>query len=588
MSARVVMPSSSLLKWIPAVEALRTYTFADARADVVAGITVATVAVPQAMAYALLAGVPPEYGLYTAIVMTAVGAVFDSSRQLINGPTNAISIAVLSALAGIEGTDARIAAAVTLALLVGSLQVGITLLRLGDLTRYVSHSVIIGFTVGASALLALDQLKNLLGLKAMGDAHDHFLVRFWLTMTEGGSVHHQTLAIGLATIGLVVLLRLVKHRIGWTLFPDLFATVVIMAGVVGWLGLDQAGVRVVGEIPPRLPSFHPPVIDTELARDLAPSAFAIAVLGLLEAIAMAKAIAARTGQKLDMNQQCLSEGLANVAGSLFHCIPGSGSLTRSAINQQAGGRTQWSGVISAIAVAAIVLLFAPYARYIPRAALAGILFVASYRMIDWHALRYHLRASRFDAGIVLATAAAAVFISIEFCVIIGILLSFMLAVPRAGRMLMTEFVLTPERVIHERMGDETVDPRILLFGFEGEFFFGSAVAFENHLEHIESRLQPETRYVVLRLKRVRNPDAVCVTLLDAFVGRMEDRGVHVLMCGVRGELHDALERIGILERFPERVFVEQPVRNTSTLMAIKAAYDGLGGEARSEGMYYMI
>jgi SulP family sulfate permease len=138
------------------------------------------------------------------------------------------------------------------------------------------------------------------------------------------------------------------------------------------------------------------------------------------------------------------------------------------------------------------------------------------------------------------------------------------------------------------MGDEQIDPRILLFGLEGEFFFGSAVAFENHLEAIEARVQPATKYVVLRLKRVRNPDAVCMTLLDAFVSRMEDRGVHVLMCGVRAELYDALDKIGMLERFPERVFVEQPVRNTSTLMAVKAAYDGLGGEQRAEGMYYMI
>ena len=580
----IPLPQSALLKWIPAVEALRGYTRADARADLVAGITVATVAVPQAMAYALLAGVPPEYGLYTAIVMTAVGALFDSSRQLINGPTNAISIAVLSALAGIAATEDRIAAAVMLALMVGSIQVGITLFRLGDLTRYVSHSVIIGFTVGASALLALDQLKNLLGLQAMGDAHDHFLVRFWHTMTLGGPIHPETLAVGVGTIGIVVLLRMIKHRLGWTLFPELFATVVLMAVLVAWLDLDQVGVRVVGEIPPRLPSFHAPVLDLARMRELAPSAVAIAL-----AIAMAKAIAARTGQKLDMNQQCLSEGLANVAGSLFHCIPGSGSLTRSAINQQAGGRTQWSGVISAFAVAAIVLLFASYARFIPRSALAGILFVASWRMIDWHALRYHLRASRFDAGIVIATAVAAVAISVEFCVLIGILLSFLLAVPRAGRMLLTEFVLTEDRVIHERMGTEEIDPRILLFGFEGEFFFGSAVAFEHHLDAIEARVRPETRYIVLRLKRVRSPDAVCMTMLDGFVTRMEERGVHVLMCGVRPELYEALERIGTLARHRDQIFVEQTVRNTSTLMAVKAAYDGLGGKhERAEGMYYMI
>ena len=180
-----------------------SYRFSHFRADFVAGLTVATVAVPQAMAYALVAGVPPEYGLYTAIVMTAVGAIFDSSRQLINGPTNAISIAVLSAVAIIPPED-RLQAAILLAFLVGLLQVGITLAKLGDLTRYISHSVIVGFTLGASLLLVLDQLKNLLGLHSMGDVHDSFLARFWATMTHGGSPHWPTVQIGLGSIAMVV------------------------------------------------------------------------------------------------------------------------------------------------------------------------------------------------------------------------------------------------------------------------------------------------------------------------------------------------------------------------------------------------
>src|SRR5690349_13862301 len=173
---------------IPALDSLRSYRLDDFRADLIAGLTVATVAVPQAMAYAIIAGIPVQYGLYTAIVMTAVGAVLDSSKQLINGPTNAISIALLSAIAVVP-PDQRIDAAILMAFLVGTVQLGITLLRLGDLTRYISHSVIVGFTLGATVLLWMDQLKNLLGLKSVGDPHDLFLVRFWATMTGGGSVH---------------------------------------------------------------------------------------------------------------------------------------------------------------------------------------------------------------------------------------------------------------------------------------------------------------------------------------------------------------------------------------------------------------
>lgn len=562
---------------VPAFASLRGYSLPDLRADVLAGLTVATVAVPQAMAYALVAGVPVEYGLYTAIVMTAVGAVFDSSRQLINGPTNAISIAVLSAV-GFLPPEQRLQAAVLLAFLVGCIQIGITLARLGDLTRYISHSVILGFTLGAGSLLVLDQQRNLLGLTSMGDVHDLFLVRFWLTMTQGGAVHLPTFGVGLAAIALVLLLRFIKGRLGWLLLPDLLLTVVAAAAASAWFGLEAHGVKVVGEIPAKLPSFALPSFAGLELQPLASSALAIATLGLLEAIAMAKAIAAHTKQKLDINQQCLSEGLANLTGSFFQCIPGSGSLTRSAINQQAGCVTQWSGVISAAAVAAIVLAFAPHARFIPKSALAGILMVSAWKMVDWKALRYYTRTSRFDRVLVAATAISAVAVSVEFCVLIGVFMSFLLAVPRAGRMLLTEFVVSSEGVIHERTEEDVVCGRILIFGLEGEMFFGAASPLEAHLEEIERRIGPETRVVVLRIKRLRSPDAVCMHVLDEHLKAVEERGVHIILVGVRNDIFGALRRSGIVARIgADHVFREQAVRHTSTQRGVYYAY-GLVGE----------
>lgn len=588
-------PPAPLFRLVPALDSLRHYRVADARADLVAGLTVAAVAVPQAMAYAMVAGVPVEYGLYTAVVMTAVGAIFDSSRQLINGPTNAISIAVLSAIAVVEGGDQKVQAAVLLAFMVGAIQLAITLARLGDLTRYISHSVIVGFTVGAGSLLVLDQIKNLLGLRAMGDAHAHFLYRFWLTLVDGGGVQPLTAAIGLGSIALVVGIRWAKERLGWRLVPDLLLVVAMMAALVAQLGLDQRGVAVVGEIPATLPRFTPPAFDASMMRAFANAALAIALLGLLEAVSMAKAIAAQTRQKLDMNQQCLSEGLANLTGSFFQCIPGSGSLTRSAINQQAGGVTQWSGVVSALAVAVIMLQFAPYARFIPRAALAGILVVSAWKMVDWRALRYHLRATRFDAAIVVATAVAAIAISVEFCVLIGVLMSFLLAVRRAGRMLFTEFVVAPDGRIHERLPEDDAAGPVLIFGLEGEMFFGSSAALERHFAYIEDRIDDATRVLVLRLKRVRNPDAVGLTQLEHFLERLHARGVRVLLCGVRAPLFESMERTGFTRHVDEQdIFPEQPVRLTSTLLAVRRAYEIIGRPFPSptpespQGLYYEI
>jgi sulfate permease, SulP family len=564
---------TTLYRRIPAFQSLKTYSPAVARADLLAGLSVAAVAVPQAMAYAMIAGLPAEYGLYTAIVMTTIGALFDSSRQLINGPTNAISIALLSALGGIEGQEQKVQAAVAIAFMMGAIQLGISFLGLGDLSRYISHSVIVGFTAGASVLLVLDQLKNLLGLAAAGGPHDHFLLRFWLTMSDVAHTHGATAAVGVASVLAVLVLRWLKARLRWPLFPEFLVVVVAMAAATAVLGLDHQGVKVVGDIPGKLLAPQAPVLETVHLKTLANSALALALLGLLEAISMAKAIAAVTGQKLDFNQQCLSEGIANFGGSFFQCMPGSGSLTRSAINQQAGARTQWSGVVSAIAVALTMAIFAPYARFIPRSALAGLLILTAARMVNPKEIRYHLRVSRFDAAIVVVTAVAAVAISIEFCVLIGIVMSFLLAVPRTGQMLLTEFVVAKDGAIHERLPEDEVCGRILIFGLEGEMYFGSGLSLEQHLDEIEARVQPETQVVVFRMKRARNPDAVGMALIEGCIDRLRARGVHVLMCGVRPGFLDSMKRSGLDVKLGEaNIFLEQPVRQTSTLLAIRHAY----------------
>lgn len=576
-------PVGWLLRHVPALDSLRQYSGAALGTDLLAGVTVATVAVPQAMAYATLAGLPPQHGLYTAIVMTAVGALLDSSRQLINGPTNAISIALLSALAMIPDSD-KISMAILLAFLVGVIQLGIALLRLGDLTRYVSHSVIVGFTVGASALLVLDQLKNFLGWQARGTAGDHFLKRFWLSLSTGGGVHWPTGLIGVGTIAVVLAVRqlnaLRRQRGARFAIPQHLVAVVLMASLVWFFRLDERhGVKIVGVIPASLPHFQLPTLQWDRVRLLASSAFAIAVLGLLEAVAMAKAIASRTGQRLDINQQCLSEGAANLAGSFFQCFPGSGSLTRSAVNQQAGAVSQWSGVFSAIAVAATVLLFAPLAQYIPRSALAGLLMLAAFRMIDREQLFFHLRATRFDAGVVIATALAALAISVEFCIVIGVFLSFVLYVPRASQVRLVPLVQGRDRRLRERLPTDGSCGRILVYDLEGELFFGAEPELQKHLSLMARAARGEARIVLLVLKRARNPDAAFIKLLQTFQHRLQQRGVVLLLGGIQSDLAKALadssldRRIGTANLFPE-----VPGHGSSLAAALDAAYAVLGAD----------
>jgi SulP family sulfate permease len=326
---------------------LGEYRWPAFRSDLLAGLTVAAVAVPQAMAYALVAGVPPEYGLYTAIITTALGSLFGSSSHLINGPTNAISLVVFAAVSGLarEGNEeAHLQAVFLLAILAGLIQILIALLKLGDLTRYVSESVILGFMVGGGVLIFLGQLPNLLGQRAQGQSHSYFLLRFWLTVTEGGSPRLEPFLVGLSTIGLVVGLRYLGKR-RHVQVPDMLLALLAVSlgvGLLGW-GAGASGepplVEVMGPIPRTLPGLHVPRLRYDWLRQHLGSALAIALLGLLEALAIAKSIAARTHQALDYNKQALAEGLSNVGGGFFQCMPGSGSLTRSAINFHAGAAT---------------------------------------------------------------------------------------------------------------------------------------------------------------------------------------------------------------------------------------------------------
>ncbi len=600
-SAFVSSFREAVFRYVPAFDSLRQYSVTAFSLDIMAGLTVAAVAVPQAMAYAQIAGIPAQFGLYTAIVMTAIGALFDSSKQLINGPTNAISIAVLSAVVGFSA-DERVPAVILLAFLVGLIQTGITFLRLGDLTRYISHAVIVGFTLGAAILLVMDQMKNLLGLTIKSSGEDHFLVRFWMAISHIRETNMIALLVGVSTVAIALSLRWINLRLKIRI-PEFLLAVIFMAFVVWGLGLEQHKVKVVGSIPAELPSFALPGFNWSHVQKLASSALAIALLGLLEAIAMAKAIANKTRQKLDINQQCLSEGLANLIGSMFQCFPGSGSLTRSTINHQAGAVTQWSGIFSAIAVACTVILFAPYAYYIPRSGLAGILILSAWRLVDRSDLAYHLKTTSFDRWIVLSTAIAAVAISIEFCVMIGVFLSFVLYVPQAARIHLTELTLAPDRVVRERISTDFVCTRIRLYSLEGELFFGAAPDLEDHLEAIFEGARNGARVVVLRLKRARNADAVCLRVLDQFIARMQAENVDVLLCGVRPDLMSVIKSSGLIRQLGrDRVFVfeETGAVWSSTLEAVRFAYEIIGNNVcescprkgspleDKQGWYFMI
>ena len=585
-----------------------SYPWSFARRDLLAGATVAAISLPQAMAYALIAGVDPKFGLYSAIVVTLVASIFGSSSHLINGPTNAISLVVFSALAFFDPNSRHgaVEAMFLLGAMIGIIQILIAVFKLGDLTRYISESVVIGFMAGAGCLVALSQLGNLVGIADRGTGHQHVLRRVWMTLAEGGPANGRALAIGLTSVALVIGLRKLTRKYRLPQF-DMLVALIMTAAVAAAFGWTQPRpgasslIAVVGNVPASLPSPHVPEIDFAWVKQLSGSAFAIAFLGLLEALAIAKSIAVHTRQPLDYNRQCLAEGIANLTGAFFQCLPGSGSLTRSAINFQAGAATRASGVFAAGTVALVVVSLAPLARFIPKPALAGLLLVTAARLIDWKRLSYAMRASRYDAGLVLITAFAAVFISVEFSILIGVALSIILFVPRAARLKVSELIVTGEGVVRERVPEDPPPADLIIHDLEGQLFFGAAPELDRFFDELKLRLAADgVRFVVLRLKRTRNPDMVCLDRFEHFLRDAEKMGVTVLLAGIRPDLAQGLNNLRFYDWFAaEQVFREEDETYSATLHAVRAARELArqslpapqtqpGDEAVKDPLYYLV
>ncbi len=375
---------------------------------------------------------------------------------------------------------------------------------------------------------------------------------------------------------------------------------------LGWTQPDAGGktaIAVAGSVPAVLPSPHIPEIKFTWVFELSSSAFAIAFLGLLEALAIAKSIAIHTHQQLDYNRQCLAEGIANLAGGFFRCLPGSGSLSRSGINFQAGAVSRASRAVTGLTVAVALLLFAPLIHFIPKAALAGLLVLTAARLIDVSRLRYTFRASGFDTGQVLITAVTAIFIGVEYSVLAGVAVSLLWFIPRAAKLRAAELVVTPEHIVRGRLASDPPCASMILIDLEGELFFGAAPELDRTLYELQRRaIQQNIPFIVLRLKRMRNPDVVCLERIEHFLKEMKRNKITVLLAGVRPDFEHAITRLRFQDWFPpEQIFPEESKEYSATLKAVRYAYRLLGAankcdhcrvsgpdEDREVSLYYLV
>lgn len=539
--------------------------------DLLAGLTVAFVALPQCMAYALLAGVPPQYGLYAFMVASIVGSLAGSSRHLQTGPTNASSIVAASALAVYAGRDDFIAIMFLITILAGLFQLTLGLLKLGNLTQLVSNSVLLGFTSGAGVLIVANQIPNLLGLPSKGSVS--VLGQIGYVVSSMGDTNSTVLALGVGTFLLALFLTKVspKTPAGAPLLPAYLLAILGAAGAVAFFGLQ--GVRVVGNIPASLPPLSMPAFSWDLIQELGPGAVALALIGLTEAFASAKSVASFSGDRIDTNREFVGQGLAKIAVAFFSGLPVSGSLTRSALMYQAGAVSKAAHVFSSVLLAGLLFALGPVTRYIPVASLAGILLIIAVKMVRWEHVKLAFTATRSDALAFIATFSAALLLPLADAIYVGVGVSLALFLKRARVPLVVELVYNEKNGFSEVAdADERPCPEIAIVHVEGPLFFGAADFLEDKCLKVASR--PEVQVVILRLKRTAALDATTLLALRNLSAAMKRQDKLLIISGATPEVEELLHRVHLIDVLgPENVFVAQAIILESTKRALDRALD---------------
>jgi SulP family sulfate permease len=399
------------------------------RADLMAGLTGALVALPQGVAFATIAGMPPEYGLYAGMIPAVVAALFGSSWHLVSGPTTAASIVLFSVLSAHAepGSAHYVSLALTLTFMVGVIQIAMGLARLGTLVNFISHSVVTGFTAGAAILIATNQVKHFTGLPIPRGAS--FSDTWGTLFARVADISPAIFAVGLFTLLLGIAVRKWLPRVPYMIAAMLggSALAVVLTARYG-LRLPT-----VGELPAALPPFSVPDLSPDNVRLLASGILAVTLLALTEAVSIARALAARSGQHVDGNQEFIGQGMSNLLGSFFSGYVATGSFNRSGVNYAAGAKTPVAAMMAGMFLLLVVILVAPLARFLPNAAMAGILFLVAWGLIDFEEIAHTLKTSRSESAILVATFASTLFLSLEEAIIVGVLLSLAIYLSRTSR-----------------------------------------------------------------------------------------------------------------------------------------------------------
>jgi SulP family sulfate permease len=516
------------------------------RADLIAGLTGAVIVLPQGVAFAIIAGLPPEYGLYSAIVPAIVAALFGSSSHLISGPTTAISIVVFTTISPLaaRGSPEYLSLALTLTFLAGLFQLALGLARLGALTNFVSHSVVIGFTAGAAILIATSQLRHFFGLTI--EKTDSFLHTWVEIVRQLPESNPHVVAVAAVTLLIALLLKILLPR-----WPGMLIAMVGGSVLALLIGGREHGVQLLGPLPGRLPPLSHPDLSVPSIRMLAPGALAVAMLGLTEAVSIARSIATRSHQRIDSNREFIGQGLSNIVGSFFSSYAASGSFTRTGVNYNAGARTPLAAVFAAVFLAAILLLVAPLTAWLPIPAMAGILVLVAWNLIDFTHIAHIVRASIPETAVLAVTFFSTLFVQLEFAIYVGVILSLVLYLNRTSHPSFITLVPDPEskrrRFVNILKHPSPECPQLKIVRIDGSVFFGAVNHVAEQLDLI-TREDPEQAHILIVGGGINFIDVAGCALFAEEARRLRLEGRTLYLCSLKGEVLDVLKRGGCIGR----------------------------------------
>tara|TARA_B100000809_G_scaffold259307_1_gene304067 strand:+ start:1371 stop:3098 length:1728 start_codon:yes stop_codon:yes gene_type:complete len=536
----------NIKKIIPILEWLPNYNTSLFKGDLVAGITVGIILIPQGIAYALIAGLPPIYGLYCALVPQMIYAIFGTSRQVAVGPVAMDSLIVATGVStlALAGSESYIAIAILLGLMVGTIQFILGVFSLGFIVNFLSKPVITGFTSAMALIIGFNQFRNLLGVDFIqSDQIQYILEDIWL---EIATFNVRTTAIGLLSVIIIIVFRKINKKI-----PNALIVVILGIVIMKYFGKSFNDVAIVKEVPSGLPVFGIPEFDLDLIRELLPIALTLVMVGYLEIISIGKSLEAKQDvYRIRPNQELIALGLSNMVGSLFKAYPSTSSFSRSAINQESGAKTGMAALISVVMVVITLLFLTPLFFHLPKTVLAAIIIVAVFGLVNFKEAAFLWRANILDFWLMLSTFIATLFLGIEYGIIVGVGLSLVVLIYRTSRPYVVELGKVPNSNFYKnknRFEEVVLEDEILVFRFDAQIFYANSSYFRDNLDEMAAQKGKALKLIVLDAESINRVDSTGVEMLKERIKYYQKKDVFFYFAGVKGPVRDDFFRSGILE-----------------------------------------